>query len=627
MTLRLAHWSPYRTGTLVVFAAAALVFWRTAYPTITWWDSSGYSLATATMGVTSPPGSLLLTLLGWPVAKLATGTATAHALNLFAGVIAAAAVALVYWCGVRFARLSDVAVSPKTLASGAVIGALTLAYSATLWDYAGRFTPYILTALFTGLVLLTMLRWWEDADRPASWRWLVLLGVQFGLDFSVHRTNALLIPGALVWILLRRPRALVEWQSVLGGTLGLVVGLSVQLLVIPIAVSGHSPLNFNDPSTWSRFWSYISLENLGGSFLLQLLPRKAGLWSVQTADVLRSLRDNFLPTSGVAGVLGVAPAVIVAIGFTSLWRANRRLAAAFGFVVLIQTALTVLYFNRPAEYFRSFDRHYLPICVTVSVLGVYGASVMAQRLSTSRWHLRSLGFALLALAPVAQLTTNWRARDSSNRYFTRDWGVNALRDLPANAVFFTAGDNDTYPLLYVQAVEGVRRDVAVINIGVAGMAGYAERVHRRDPTYPLSATTTVLDLLTRADVGRPVTYSITIGTPPTDWPRDKARFEGLYWRIAPAGDTASDLAIIRGRLLEKAQYRGYADRTVVIDEDSRRFAFQYYNAVAQLLAAERKGGEIDRCRADLAALFAALPPDRLGVPPDYRETLVSACGG
>ncbi|HTI61981.1 MAG TPA: hypothetical protein VL524_00635, partial [Gemmatimonadaceae bacterium] len=46
----------------VAFVAALVVFARTAYPTITWWDSSSYSLAAATLGIASPPGSLLLTV-------------------------------------------------------------------------------------------------------------------------------------------------------------------------------------------------------------------------------------------------------------------------------------------------------------------------------------------------------------------------------------------------------------------------------------------------------------------------------------------------------------------------------------------------------------------------------------
>ncbi len=202
----------------LVVALAAGVFWRTAYPTITWWDSSSYSLAAATLGVNSPPGSLLLTLIGWPVARLSFGVSPAHALNLFAGLLAAVTSALVYVVALASLRIAGFAGRGNTAtALGAAAGALTFAFSGTLWTYATQFTPYVLTAVFTGLILWTMLRWWSDADRPDAWAWLALLGLLFGLDFSVHRTNALLIPGAVVWILLRRPTTLRSPTAIFAG--------------------------------------------------------------------------------------------------------------------------------------------------------------------------------------------------------------------------------------------------------------------------------------------------------------------------------------------------------------------------------------------------------------------------
>src|SRR5439155_21859652 len=90
----------------VVVLAAAL-YWRTAYPTITWWDSSEYSLAAATLGVISAPGSLLLTLLGWPVAHLPFVSSPAHVLNLFAGALGAIAAVLVYLVALRLPRTID----------------------------------------------------------------------------------------------------------------------------------------------------------------------------------------------------------------------------------------------------------------------------------------------------------------------------------------------------------------------------------------------------------------------------------------------------------------------------------------------------------------------------------------
>src|SRR6476660_2499633 len=125
-----------RIAAIATFALSAIVFWRTAYPTITWWDSSSYSLAAATLGVNSPPGSLLLTLIGWPVARLSLGVSPAHALNLFAGLLAALTSGLVYV--VSLASLEIARFDGRTntaTALGAAAGALTFAFSATLWTY------------------------------------------------------------------------------------------------------------------------------------------------------------------------------------------------------------------------------------------------------------------------------------------------------------------------------------------------------------------------------------------------------------------------------------------------------------------------------------------------------------
>ena len=175
-----------RLGFASVAAFTAIVYWLTAYPTITWWDSSQYSLAASTLGVTGPPGSLLLTLLGWLATRLPFGS-HAHILNLLAGALAALAVALVFATAVRLIVTVWRGVAPPTqtelgcIAFGAALGSIALAFGDTLWEHAIKFTPYVLTAVFTGIILRTMLSWWEKAEQPDAWRRLALLGLLFGL--------------------------------------------------------------------------------------------------------------------------------------------------------------------------------------------------------------------------------------------------------------------------------------------------------------------------------------------------------------------------------------------------------------------------------------------------------------
>jgi hypothetical protein len=667
---------------VLVAAVAVAVFWRTAYPTITWWDSSSYSLAAATLGVNSPPGSLLLTLIGWPVARLSFGLSPAHTLNLFAGLLAAVTSALVYVVSLASLRIAgfEGRANPAT-ALGAAAGALTFAFGGTLWTYATQFTPYILTAVFTGLILWTMLRWWTDADRPDGWRWLALLGFLFGLDFSVHRTNALLIPGAVVWILLRRPTTFRSSTAIRAGAGALAAGLVVQLLLIPIAAVTNSTLNFSDPSSLSRFWDYVTIKQLGGSFLLQLFPRKSPIWSAQTLDVLRMLGHNFLNATGRAGALGLWPAIAAAWGIIALWRRNRRFAAALASVFVLQIAFTVLYFNIPSNFFRTFDRHYLPIAVTIGVLIACGLGAAMERASKRPARIAFAAVAI-ALLPATQIWNNWSSHDASRRYFARDYAANALLSLPPNAIYFTVGDNDTFPVMYLQSVEGVRPDVTIINLSVANVPRWPDQLTKRDPSFPLSlsldqrtalvqrpwtdtltvlpvhgtaeqfgiqpsvalpdslalrirpaygdymlpAEVVLLDILRTNAWKRPLTFAITGGEGAMEWLKPYGRIEGLYSRVVPAVNAAADVGVLRAHLFDVARYRGFADSSVAVDDVSRTMGMQAYGPLITLLSAYAAVGALDACRADRRALLALLPLDRLAAPPKYRGAIESACG-
>ena len=315
-------------GLALVFFSAMAVYRLTVYPTITWWNSGECSLAAVTLGIGTPPGSFMLMLLGWLTTRLPVDAPPALLFNLLAGVLASVTAMIVYFIALRLigrAGYLDGLGTQRPLGFailGAAYGALAFAWSKTLWEYAVQFTPYILTTVFTALIIWAMIRWWESAEHRHAWGWLLLLGILFGLDFSVHRTNLLLLPGLLIWILMRDPRTLLSPRAWIAGVAGMIAGLAFHLLIIPISAAGP-PLNAGDPSNWSRFYDYVSLSQYGGGWLVKFYPRNAPLWSVQAMDVVRAFESSFFWTGGPLKVLGMLPALFAIFGLCMLWVRNR----------------------------------------------------------------------------------------------------------------------------------------------------------------------------------------------------------------------------------------------------------------------------------------------------------------
>jgi len=436
------------------------VYWLTAYRTITWWDTPEYSLAAVCLGIPHPPGSLLATLIGWAIAKLPVTNSAAFTLNLLAGAIASLAVVMIYLAVIHLLKVSRESGEVEancgshwTIMAGTLPAVLTLSFSETMWLYAVNFGPYILTTLFTALIVWAMVRWWQCADSDDAVRWLLLIAFLFGLDFSVHRTNSLLIPGVLIWILLRRPRTFLLFKSWLSGAIGLVVGLSIHLAIIPMAARGPF-LNASNPNTLERFYDYISVKDAGGSFLVKFFPRNADLFGEQAMDFINAFSANFFHWGGGLPWAGILPALLGLVGVYLLWRDNRRLALAMTSLLLATSVITILYFNIPANFFRSLHRHYLPSVVIFSVFVAYGGGSLLFRISRLKSVYWRRTFSLVALVvivvlPIHQLLRNFTAVDGSNRFFTHDSARNSLVMLPENAILLTHGDNDTFPIWFL----------------------------------------------------------------------------------------------------------------------------------------------------------------------------------
>ena len=88
----------------------------------------------------------------------------------------------------------------------------------------------------------------------------------------------------------------------------------------------------------------------------------------------------------------------------------------------------------------------------------------------------SVGLVSLILVPGIMASEGWDDHNRSGKYAARDFAANYLNSCAPNAVLFTNGDNDTFPLWYVQEVEGIRTDVRVVNYMLAGGDWYIHQL-------------------------------------------------------------------------------------------------------------------------------------------------------
>ena len=166
------------------------------------------------------------------------------------------------------------------------------------------------------------------------------------------------------------------------------------------------------------------------------------------------------------------------------------------FLFFMTGVAIVLYLNQvpsqPRERDYAFAGSFYAFAIWIGI----GVGALYEGLSRLMKKGDSVPAAIVAsvlglVVPVQMVSQTWDDHDRSGRYTTRDFGMNYLSSLDENAIIFTNGDNDTFPLWYAQEVEGYRTDVRVINLSYLTTAWYAAQ--QRMPSYdgapvPMTAT-------------------------------------------------------------------------------------------------------------------------------------------
>ena len=516
---------------LAVFALYAI----TLAPTTQFWDTSEYIATAHILGIPHPPGNPLFVVLAraWELLLAPTGLSVAVRINLFSAAMSAAAHA--FWFLVAHRILAYYSDNSRFRLIGAAVAVLISATAFTVWNQSNVNEKVYTVSLFT-IALLSWLafRWRDNMGKGKDDNLLLLMIFILALSVGNHLMAFLAAPALALFVLMVNPRALTNWKLYAGAAAVVVLGLSIHLF-LPLRASLDPIINEADPSTWQSLWDSLARRQYDKpSIMLSPVdresPRGIGLLAAQIGNYLqyfdwqwaRSVAGN---DSLFGGARPLFTLLFSALGLFGAWTHYKKDRASWAYVAVLFATLSLgltFYLNFrygytwgsreeiPMEWREVRERDYFFI-VGFSVWGVWagiGLAALWRRLAN--WvaeNKAQLADRRLAVAsPVLILAflplfLNWSWADRSYDYTARDWAYNLLQSVEPYGVLFTNGDNDTFPLWYLQEVEGIRKDVTVIVMSYLNTPWYVKQL--RQLTTPCPSGVSAADDPTRILCQRP----------------------------------------------------------------------------------------------------------------------------
>lgn len=238
-------------------------------------------------------------------------------------------------------------------------------------------------------------------------------------------------------------------------------------------------LMWNFAGRYNDYRGYGSLQN--GQFITGIPP-------IDRLLVGTGVRPPDSLSHGTRHVYFLLPLLLGLLGLGFHANTNRR-----GFWVMMTLFLVSglglsIYLNHPTYEPRERDYAYVLSFFAFACWIGWGALYLLRLVA--RWSHRCsskvaralllLTSLLLLSVPSLMAAQNWSSHDRSHNFVARESALNLLNSCDDNAILFTFGDNDTFPLWYAQQVEQVRTDVNVYNINLIGYSRFAKMLDTID---------------------------------------------------------------------------------------------------------------------------------------------------
>ena len=332
----------------------------------------------------------------------------------------------------------------------------------------------------------------------------------------------------------------------------IIIGYSSYALVI-IRSQAEPPIDENDPSTVEAFVSYLNRDQYGTSPLLSghtfdnntrtidrseevMFPRRHSsqphhleyysnfnsdfqffleyqvnhmylrylLWNyvgreadIQDTGWYSGFTDTRHKDNPANSAYYFLPLILVLFGLMFHFRHDWRRALSVLALFILTGLAIIFYLNQTPYEPRERDYAYVGSFFALAIWLGLGVTGIIEIIRDTLGNKKTVVYGTLAVifftVPGWMLHQNWPSHDRSERYVARDYAYNLLNSVEPNAILFTNGDNDTFPLWYLQEVEGVRTDVRVVNLSLLNTGWYIRQMRDRQTHESLPLAITLSD--------------------------------------------------------------------------------------------------------------------------------------
>ncbi|MBD3162158.1 MAG: DUF2723 domain-containing protein [Candidatus Eisenbacteria bacterium] len=685
-------------GAVLVFLISQVVYLMTLTRACPFWDSGEFIATSYILGIPHPPGTPFYVLIGrvftlFPIGEIAMRV------NYLSALSTSIAVLFAYLLTVEIFRWqqrgrSDPAPIEIGILAGIAAGLFT-AFSRTLWENAVEAEVYGLSGAVVMASLWLAVKWaGEEGTTQRDNRLFVLIYYLIAVSAGIHMGTYLVLPAVILFVLMvdhrtfapnwlgafviagvllglqpamlptlktgwlillglgivgslllgkvwspLGPRGVVFWCLLLG-----LIGLSNHLY-LPIRAALDPAINEADPASWDALWLALIRDQYkpANPFLYRNAP-----FDVQfVKHFWRYAHDQYELGFRPLWLARYLPYGIALLGLIAHARREKKTFLMLFSFYLVTSIGLVFYLNfredevRDRDYFFSMSYQVVAIWIGLGfgtlatwVRWAYGEG--KDRLGNGLGVAMGLLGCFLAFSTMANF---WHIRDRSGFYLARDLAYNMLKPLKENALIFTNGDNDTFPLWYIQEVEKFRKDVRVLNLSLLNTDWYMRQVRDYEPDVDLGWTdeqieaatlvpeayaqyrqgflsrdryvrflrenglapyvanpdefTYAKDIVSRRIIereyedGRPIYFAVTV--PDQIGYTDRLTMEGLVFRLGesnPGGGDRVDIETTLHNLDEVYLYRG------LLKEDGTHDESVYKNRSAQKLVQNYAAGYI-----------------------------------